>query len=143
MLRLLRLKAFLGEFALLDGGHGPSEELRVDASCCFVVQAVAIVLDRDRFVLQCDCVLLDLVLFHELEKGLISEHLGHFQLVLVPVLSQHCLDIADIHVEELPVGSGARLADKCAERDVEVRALGLAAVDAESVEGVLHQQILE
>ena len=118
LLRLLSLKAFLGKFALLYGRHGSSEEFWVDASHCLVVQSVAVVLDRDRLVLERDRILLDLVLLQEFKERLISEHLGHFQLVLVQVLCQHCLDIANVHVEELPVRLCASLADKSAERDV-------------------------
>ena len=138
----MSLKAFLGKFALLYGRHGSSEEFRVDASHCLVVQSVAVVLDSDRLVLERDRILLDFVLLQELEERLISEHLGHFQLVLVPILCQRCLDIANVHVEELPVRLCASLADESAECDVEVRALLLAAIDAESVEGVLDQQRL-
>ena len=82
----MSLKAFLGKFALLNGRHGSSEEFRVDASHRFVAQSVAVVLDSDRLILERDRILLDLVLLQEVKEWFISEHLGHFQLVLVPIL---------------------------------------------------------
>ena len=51
-----------------------------------MAQSVAVVLDSDRLILERDRILLDLVLLQEVKEWFISEHLGHFQLVLVPIL---------------------------------------------------------
>ena len=76
--RLLRLQSFIRQLALCDARHGASEEFRVDTSEHFMVQLVAVVLDRDGLVLQRDRILLDAILLQEIEEGLIAEHLGDF-----------------------------------------------------------------
>ena len=98
-LLLLRLEALFRQFALLQAGHGPSEEFRIDSAKSLMVQAVAVVLDGDRLVFQRDAVLLDAVLFEELEEGLVTKHLGDLELILVPILGEGSLHVALLHVK--------------------------------------------
>ena len=58
-------------------------------------------------------------------------------MVFVPCLIEARLDVALVLVEMEPVDASARLADKGAVCDAEVRALVFTAVHAESVEVVL------
>jgi len=82
---------------------------------------------------------LDLVLLEELKERLIAKHLGHFELMLVPVLRESSLNVALSHVEKLPVRPGTTLTDECSKGHIEMRTLLFAAVDAKSVEGILDK----
>ena len=59
--------------------------------------------------------------------------------MLVPVLRQVRLHIDFLHVKDLPVHLGARTADKGAERDIEMRALQLTAINTVSIERILDK----
>lgn len=142
-LLLLRFEPLVRQFAFSNRWYRSPHELRVDSAEDFVVHLVAVVLNCDRLVLEGHGVLLNAVLLQEFKERLVSEHLGDFELVLVPVLRQTGLDVRLLHVEELPVHSRASFAHKCSEGHVKVRALLLAAVDTEGVECIFDQDAID
>ena len=125
---------------MLNRGHRAPSKLRIGTTKYLKIEPVSIVLDSDGLVARRNAHLLDLILLDELEERLVAEHGGHFQLVFVPRLIEARLDVALVLVEVQPVDASARLTDKGAVCDAEVRALVLATVYAESVEVVLCQE---
>ena len=70
----------------MNSRDGSADELCIEAARRFVVHAISVIFDGHCFVLLLDSHLLDTVLAHEFEKRAVSEHLGNFQLMLVPML---------------------------------------------------------
>jgi len=116
---------------------------------CFVEQGrVASLVVSQRLVLVPggEVQVLNVVLLHELEEGLVAAQLEGLELVVVPVLVVHILhvDLGLAHVGEfVDVGVGAALADVDAEPDEGVAGVLLLAVDTVLVVGILGDLLLE
>ena len=126
----------------MNSWYGSPNELSVETARRFVIDTISIVLDGHSLVLLLDSHLLNPILFHEFEKGSVTEHLGNFQLMLVPVLQEARLYITNVHIKDLPVGFGACFADERAKGHIEMCGLLLPAVDAIGIKGIFDEKCL-
>ena len=138
-LHSILLKLLLCHLSLVNSRYRSSDKLSVKAARRLVIHTIPVVFDGHSLVLLLDSHLLDAILFHEFEKGSIAEHLGNFELMLVPVFQEACLHIAYVHIKYLPVCFGTCFADKSAEGHIEMCGLLLPAVDAIGIKGILDE----
>ena len=139
----IHLKLLLCQFSFVNSWDGPSDKLSVEATCCLMVHTISIVLDGDGLVLLLDSHLLNAILFHEFKQRSISEHLGNFELMLIPVFQEAALHIARVHIKYLPVDLGACFTDKSAKGHIEMCGLRLSTVDAIGIKGILDEKALD
>ena len=116
----IHLKLLLGHFSLVNSRDRSSDKLSVEAAGCLMVHTISIVLDGHSFVLLLDSHLLNAILFHEFEERSITEHLGNFQLMFVPVFQEAALHIAGVHIKDLPVDFGTCFANESAKGHIEM-----------------------
>ena len=114
-----------------------AHERRIDTAKGLVIKLVSVILDSNGVVLQRDRHLIDTILSTELKVRLIAEHLCDLELVLIPVLSKDCLDIAFGHIKDRPVDLGAVLTDPDSKSHIEMGALILATFNTVGVIGFL------
>ena len=134
------LKLLFGHLALVNSWNGSSDKLSVKAARRFMVHTISIVLDGHGFVFLLNSHLLYAVLLHEFEERAIAEHLGNFQLMLIPVLQEASLHIAGVHIKDLPVDLGASFTNERAKGHIEMCGLLLSTVDAVCIKGILDEK---
>ena len=141
-MRYRRHQLLLSETPLSYRWKGPICEIYISTSEHLEVEPVTVVFDGDSLVLHVGRQSLNIVLLDEVKEWFVTEHLSDLELMLVPALVEARLDVALVHIESPPVDLSACLTNEDAKGHVEVCALVSTTLNAESVEIVLCEYLL-